>query len=544
MKLEKQRFFHAELTKETFGEIVSFSIYYYFDLRWNVLDDDRLVSNSEISSLERAVQESVAYHATNDRAAWFSITELNCVVMILFPNSPRIRTRKNFKERILMAVEHSANAFKVAHNSLTLLLGRDAFELELNRAIDAFSNTLTSHTESEKNTPQNNLAVFALDIDYFKQVNDTYGHLYGNQVLKTFGIRLEKTAQHIERIAEGRVKVIVGHPSGEEFLSLVIGDCSRDEISEWANQFRIKIGEEMLPTDNEWGFLSSHENLSMVSLPPASERSITTSIGVAIHTSITESDSDMNSVKFILNRADTALYRAKAAGRNQVVLFDSILGSCGRILEQDKHTRIVALDIGSNVGVTLGQEFVVFPVGLNGKKKFSISDGRTIKTIGTYPRVELTRITVFNVQPELSFAFISDLNNHGIEIEAGAELEAIPAGSIGKIVPYATKFLAPNLDENHAIDATNLSEFVRMEAAKNTNPFAIVFRFSTENLYQKKYGAAALGVARTKLYREILNSFHSGSQIGVIDKSTFCVVGINSTYHEEKLRNFQKSFLK
>ncbi|KAB8047279.1 diguanylate cyclase [Janthinobacterium rivuli] len=538
MKLEKLRFLSVEIKKEIGNDIVAFLIYYKFNKIWNILDDVRQISPAEILSLEKAQSESIAYHATSDRASWFSLPELDCVVMALFSSSPRIATRKAIKERISISIEHAANAFKVTHNSLTLLLGKEAFELQLSKSIEQFSNPLGLHTEGQESSPPTNLAVIAMDIDYFKQVNDTYGHLYGDQVLKTFGVRLERTAQSIEQNTESRVKIYVGHPSGEEFLVLIVGSFSRDDIAEWANQFRTRIADEPLPSDSEWGKLTSYENLSMITLPPLAERSITASVGVSIHTASVKFSAEDGYSKSLLDRADTALYRAKSAGRNQVILFDDILGSCGRVLEQDRHTRIIAVDIGSSIGVTLGQEFRVYPAGLNGKRKFFMSDGRSKRTIGFYPKVELTRITIFNVQPELSFAFISDINEQSIDIDVGAELEAIPAGSIGRIVPYVSKFLAADLESYNAGDAGELKDFIHREVANNKHPFSITMFFSRDGIYQKKYGSAAVNIARKKLYREALNFFHSESYIRILDKSTLCVAGANSTYKEENILQF------
>jgi diguanylate cyclase (GGDEF)-like protein len=536
MKLEKLRYLRTELAKEM-TETLGANIFYYFKEKWNILDEPRDISAGEIISLEKSKHEPVAYHATGAKNAWFSISG-DCVISIMFSLSPQIGTRKNCRERISHVQERAANAFNVAHNPLTALLARDAFGLRISAALKSIEKAVTLDIVGKESEMPKTISLLALDIDYFKQVNDTYGHLYGDQVLRVFGQRLENTADLIRRKFPSRVEFSVGHPSGEEFLVLIDGYYSREELLEWANLFKNGIADDSLPSDEEWKALSDAEDLSMITLPPPQERIVRASIGVVIHSPGKNSTSETDSVKSLLDRADTALYRAKAAGRNQVVQFETILDTCGRILEQDQQTRIVAIDIGTNVGVTLGQEFRVFPAGLTGKKKFIVHDGRTSRTIGLYPRVELTRITVFNAQPELSFAFISNSIDNTIEIESGAELEAIPIGSVGRLVPYTSKFFMPDLKAAQVGDIQALTDFIENEAKKSPGPFAIVFRFSRDREYAKNYGKVASNVALTRLYHEACSDFHTSKLLGFLDNSTLCLVGANSTFPEAQIESF------
>ncbi|MFZ6747949.1 GGDEF domain-containing protein [Undibacterium sp. Ren11W] len=542
MKLDRLRFLNIELTKEMATDGLTTEIYYYFESEWRILDNDRKVTADELVNLEKSQKELIAQHNSKELLAYFAIEEFNCVVSILFLSSPRLEKRRSSRTRIQHVIERAINAFKVAHNPLTLLLAREAFYKRLSDSLHSISNNLDSDAEGQENTLPQNLAIFALDIDHFKQVNDTYGHLYGDQVLKSFSIRMEKAAAKVKNLAEGRVSIDLGHPSGEEFLVLIVGTCTRDEILEWANLFRSEIADEVLPSKTEWEDLSKNENLSMLILPIQQERSISASVGVAIHSPSTSISKDTDWIKYLLGLADSALFRAKAAGRNQVILFDDIVNTYGRVLEQDKRTRIVALDIGTNVGVEIGQEFKVFPTGLTGKRKFLVNDGRTSRAIGTYPKVELTRITIFNTQPELSFAFISDSNDHNIEIEPGAQLEAIPVGSIGRLVPYASKFFTSDLDTIDIGDISSLKKFITQESASKASPFAIVLRFTKALEYQKKFGTVALNIALTKLYREAHSSFHFANQIGILDKSALCISGKNSAYREKDVEEFTDKF--
>jgi diguanylate cyclase (GGDEF)-like protein len=467
MKLDKLRTLRRELELEFSPESTTSALYYFFEDTWTKLDDAAPVSANVNLYLGRSQTEPIAYHPTSSRTAWFSCPQFSCSVELTFPTSPQLQTRKRSANRIQNVVLRASNSYQVAHNPLTLLLSRDEFRRRFHFALASETQPPTVGTAEESGQTRQ-IAVLALDIDHFKQVNDTYGHLYGDQVLKTFAVRLEQVADSIINETKGAVSTCVGHPSGEEFLVLLHGSISSAEIEEYANLFRTRISEDPLPSDKEWAWLSERENLSVVNPPALRERSITTSVGVAVNGSIS-SDPSQDQVSMLLDQADTALYRAKAAGRNQVISFDSILGNCGRVLEQDAHTRVVALDIGKNVGVTMGQEFKVFPPSFTGTKKFSVTDGRTTRTIGIYPRVEQTRVTVFNVQAEISFAFISNATETGQTIEIGSQLEAIPTGSIGHLLPHAAKYFASASEVAQVGDITSLQEFVKIkwrEAAK------------------------------------------------------------------------------
>lgn len=145
-----------------------------------------------------------------------------------------------------------------------------------------FNDTLTAEIKRAKRylTP---LSLIMFDIDHFKRVNDTYGHSAGDNVLKTLA-RLIKS--HI------RDSDIFARWGGEEFVIQAPG-TSLDDAVKLANKLRYKV--------EEFDFSEPHK--------------ITLSFGVA-----TFRDEDNNIT--LINRADDALYRAKAGGRNQVMYSD------------------------------------------------------------------------------------------------------------------------------------------------------------------------------------------------------------------------------
>jgi diguanylate cyclase (GGDEF)-like protein len=123
-----------------------------------------------------------------------------------------------------------------------------------------------------------------MDIDYFKRVNDTYGHHVGDQLLK-----------HVVKVCQTQLKesMIFARYGGDEFVLALKGHTvlAGEEV---ANQLRRTIEANPLITDEE-------------------VISVTLSSGVAG----TSNDTD-ETLYLLLNKVDKALYSAKREGRNRV----------------------------------------------------------------------------------------------------------------------------------------------------------------------------------------------------------------------------------
>ena len=139
---------------------------------------------------------------------------------------------------------------------------------------------LDQHLESLRLCPE--LAVLMVDIDHFKAINDTHGHSCGDAVLRA----VATTLRHALRPSDALVRL-----GGEEFLVI----C-RQEASQAAAE---GLGERLR---------QAVQHLQSDDLPP-----VTISIGVALRTPGEGWEAQ-------LERADTALYRAKRGGRNRVGL--------------------------------------------------------------------------------------------------------------------------------------------------------------------------------------------------------------------------------
>ncbi|QKX02980.1 PleD family two-component system response regulator [Wolbachia endosymbiont of Litomosoides sigmodontis] len=132
------------------------------------------------------------------------------------------------------------------------------------------------------------LSLMILDIDYFKIVNDDFGHSAGDELLK----------QIQKRISENiRVTDLLARFGGEEFV-VVMPDTNISDAYIVAERIRKIIATEP--------FILSDKNIT---------HNVTVSIGIA-----EMQESDLDSIKKFIVRADKYLYRAKNSGRNRVVI--------------------------------------------------------------------------------------------------------------------------------------------------------------------------------------------------------------------------------
>lgn len=166
---------------------------------------------------------------------------------------------------------------RASHDALTGILNRGAIIKELDKRF-----TLSRKREKP-------LSIILADIDFFKKVNDTHGHLIGDEVLRQVSQRLRSNLLH---------KDSVGRYGGEEFL-LVLYPCGQDEVRSVAERLRLAVADTpVLVLDNS-----------------QTEIQVTISIGAASIDS-----HQISGVEELFKRADDALYFAKDTGRNKVIV--------------------------------------------------------------------------------------------------------------------------------------------------------------------------------------------------------------------------------
>jgi two-component system cell cycle response regulator len=185
----------------------------------------------------------------------------------------RVRTqvrRKRYQDRLRQNY-HASMALAVT-DALTGLYNRRYMETHLAN--------LLARDGGARST-----AVMILDIDYFKSINDSWGHASGDEVLREISARLQRNVRGVD---------LACRYGGEEFV-VVMPDTDMAAVLVVAERIRRAVGEA------PFRVAASPEPLN-----------VSCSIGVSVHRGGENSD-------LVLREADAALYRAKYEGRDRVV---------------------------------------------------------------------------------------------------------------------------------------------------------------------------------------------------------------------------------
>lgn len=139
------------------------------------------------------------------------------------------------------------------------------------------------------------LSFVMIDIDYFKAVNDNYGHTIGDLVIRKLSALLLRQLRKVD---------VVGRYGGEEF-AIVLTNSSVNESIKICNNLRDQFAQLSFTADNR-------------------EFSVTFSAGIATYPQVPDA-------QHLAAAADQALYQAKHNGRNQVVHYDAILAESSSV---------------------------------------------------------------------------------------------------------------------------------------------------------------------------------------------------------------------
>jgi diguanylate cyclase len=200
----------------------------------------------------------------------FTAFGLLCVLLGLVV--ARALTAVNGHAAAKAVLEHRAT-----HDALTDLLGRDEFERRVDEEL------VRGHATGRRASAAAHLLF--VDLDGFKLVNDTYGHVVGDELLCAVADRLLRLAP---------TRAVIGRLAGDEFVVAVAGE----------SETAVDLARQLL------GGLRTPVRL------PVGEVGVSASIGIAEVTT---------TMAAALREADAAMYRAKSLGRNQFVVWDDSL---------------------------------------------------------------------------------------------------------------------------------------------------------------------------------------------------------------------------
>ena len=221
-------------------------------------------------------------------AFYFTSTILFCIFMAL-------------SLAIILEIELQNYRRRAEQDDLTGLLNRTAFLNQINQNL--------SPTDVSKT-----YAFAMIDIDHFKQINDRYGHAFGDMALVKFGRTCQTSLPPT---------AISGRLGGEEF-GIFLPDCSPEGALAWVKALQTGYADDMTSANSD-------------------DVSITFSTGLII------ADQKTTDIKDAMSLADKELYAAKTAGRNRI----NHLDTSSRSAQQAANNHSTALAVGSRPSATL-----------------------------------------------------------------------------------------------------------------------------------------------------------------------------------------------
>jgi diguanylate cyclase (GGDEF)-like protein len=213
---------------------------------------------------------SLDYQHPEDKALFrLLFSGVVLILMVLIYRYTKMHHHNRSLRRLNTRLEHISQ-----YDHLTGLANRYALHQRFNVEIDLARQT------------QQTFSLILLDLDYFKDINDTFGHEAGDNVIKEFALLLKSMVREND---------LVGRWGGEEFL-ILCSQTSQKGAFQLAEQIRLQVQTMDFSVD----------------------RQITVSFGLSDYR-------QGETIGDTIKRADDALYLAKNNGRNQIVMSDSVL---------------------------------------------------------------------------------------------------------------------------------------------------------------------------------------------------------------------------
>ncbi|MEF2246866.1 MULTISPECIES: histidine kinase N-terminal 7TM domain-containing diguanylate cyclase [unclassified Paenibacillus] len=254
---------YNQACKNMFSELDRSTIGQPFDQVWYMLTGQSFPVQLDTISDKWSVKIHQADYIYQLRISMLPQTNNRSGLLIIFTDITELHTLQQKLEQ------------QAYYDELTQIYNRRAFFQQTEQSLMKVKDNLSSFT------------IILFDIDFFKKVNDTYGHQTGDQILV-----------HVAQICKAELgeHMLFARYGGEEFVLALTG-YTLVEGENFANHLRLCIEQKPLV-----------ENERFVS--------VTSSFGVSVTTGAME-----ETIYQLLQKADEALYAAKRAGRNQVQVF-------------------------------------------------------------------------------------------------------------------------------------------------------------------------------------------------------------------------------
>lgn len=244
--------------------------------------DENLITIDEVDNIKEEIKSlKLSESSTNDFKRLYeklthAVDEFGHIVE---RNNANILNSKLESEKLYKQIEKLKQNLSKAEEEksidfLTKVLTRRAYSLEVEKI------------EKEYNAFDSKYALVFIDLDHFKDINDTYGHECGDSVLATFGSILNKLTRNED---------IISRYGGEEFICIVHYKNILD-IKNYVNRVKNIV------SNNKF----VHKDIKL---------DIKFSAGVTLR-------DNYESYEQMLNNADSLLYRAKNIGRNKIIIDD------------------------------------------------------------------------------------------------------------------------------------------------------------------------------------------------------------------------------
>ncbi len=257
----------------------------FFDLAQSFLGMDRSAGEQLILQVNQKVQQVAELFNVNlddmgDPADIMAEAneQLAQLTMREHVNSTQATMRHEVAEQQKRDLEDKNRLLQqqALHDPLTKLYNRNFFDETINREVDRCRRVAAP------------VGVIFLDVDFFKKLNDTYGHAFGDEVLVRLANLFKETC---------RTSDVVSRFGGEEFVILV-GTPSENGLQRLCERLRTRVEIEPFKFEGQ----------------PVK---VTVSLGAAI---TIPSRTDTNTAKVLLELADGCLYQSKHEGRNRVTV--------------------------------------------------------------------------------------------------------------------------------------------------------------------------------------------------------------------------------